>query len=158
MFCDVRYWAVAPTSLWCCILHFCRNWRMPKLRCISAMLHLCKRRNLATVCARRWWKIEMARPTVRVSEILALQLAVQIIYNCQSATAILFPRESETRSIKDLSGKWRFQIDVSPSRQQSFEEKWWTDNLPGWIDMPVPASYNDITQNITIRDFVGWAW
>ena len=24
--------------------------------------------------------------------------------------------------------------------------------------MPVPASYNDITQNSTIRDFVGWAW
>ena len=24
--------------------------------------------------------------------------------------------------------------------------------------MPVPSSYNDITNNKTIRDFVGWAW
>lgn len=24
--------------------------------------------------------------------------------------------------------------------------------------MPVPSSYNDITQNSTLRDFVGWAW
>ncbi|XP_018105161.1 beta-glucuronidase isoform X2 [Xenopus laevis] len=26
------------------------------------------------------------------------------------------------------------------------------------IDMPVPASYNDITQDISLRDFVGWVW
>ena len=26
------------------------------------------------------------------------------------------------------------------------------------IPMPVPSSYNDITQNKTLRDFVGWAW
>lgn len=24
--------------------------------------------------------------------------------------------------------------------------------------MPVPSSYNDITVDATIRDFVGWAW
>ena len=24
--------------------------------------------------------------------------------------------------------------------------------------MPVPSSYNDITNNKTIRDFTGWAW
>lgn len=26
------------------------------------------------------------------------------------------------------------------------------------IDMPVPASYNDITQDTALRDFVGWVW
>ncbi|XP_018102417.1 beta-glucuronidase isoform X2 [Xenopus laevis] len=26
------------------------------------------------------------------------------------------------------------------------------------IDMPVPASYNDITQDISLRDFIGWVW
>ena len=25
-------------------------------------------------------------------------------------------------------------------------------------EMPVPASYNDITTNSSIRDYVGWAW
>lgn len=24
--------------------------------------------------------------------------------------------------------------------------------------MPVPASFNDITQNKTIRDYLGWSW
>lgn len=24
--------------------------------------------------------------------------------------------------------------------------------------MPVPSSYNDITTNSTIRDYVGWSW
>lgn len=24
--------------------------------------------------------------------------------------------------------------------------------------MPVPSSYNDITQNSTIRDYFGWVW
>ena len=26
------------------------------------------------------------------------------------------------------------------------------------IQIPVPSSYNDITTNKTIRDFIGWAW
>lgn len=26
------------------------------------------------------------------------------------------------------------------------------------IDMPVPASYNDITQDAKLRDFIGWVW
>jgi len=24
--------------------------------------------------------------------------------------------------------------------------------------MPVPSSYNDITQDMSIRDFIGWVW
>ena len=30
--------------------------------------------------------------------------------------------------------------------------------LTDTILMPVPASYNDITQDHKIRDFLGWAW
>lgn len=26
------------------------------------------------------------------------------------------------------------------------------------MDMPVPASYNDITQDSRLRDFIGWVW
>ena len=26
------------------------------------------------------------------------------------------------------------------------------------IPMPVPSSYNDITQDRSLRDFIGWAW
>lgn len=26
------------------------------------------------------------------------------------------------------------------------------------IDIPVPASYNDITEDKSLRDFIGWVW
>ena len=26
------------------------------------------------------------------------------------------------------------------------------------IDMPVPSSYNDVTQDAKIRDHIGWVW
>lgn len=26
------------------------------------------------------------------------------------------------------------------------------------MDMPVPCSYNDVTQDRSLRDFVGWVW
>ena len=75
--------------------------------------------------------------------------------------SLLYPRESESREIKDLGGKWKFRIDDSADRNQSFRQHWWEKPLHSSghvIDMPVPASYNDITQNRLIRDFVGWAW
>ena len=76
--------------------------------------------------------------------------------------AILFPIESLSRELKDISGNWKFTIDNSSSRNESFKNKWWNRPLEqssSWtIDMPVPASYNDITQSQSIRDFVGWAW
>jgi beta-glucuronidase len=55
---------------------------------------------------------------------------------------MLFPIETETREVKDLSGIWDFKRDGEDS----------------FILMPVPASYNDITQDITLRDYVGKVW
>uniref|UniRef100_H2XR42 Beta-glucuronidase n=1 Tax=Ciona intestinalis TaxID=7719 RepID=H2XR42_CIOIN len=78
-----------------------------------------------------------------------------------SANGILYPMESESRQVKDLSGRWRFRTDNSSGRDTGFQERWWERRLAETghvIDMPVPASYNDITQDKSIRDFVGWAW
>jgi beta-glucuronidase len=55
---------------------------------------------------------------------------------------MLFPIETETREVKDLSGIWDFKREGEDS----------------FILMPVPASYNDITQDITLRDYVGKVW
>lgn len=118
----------------------------------------CGRRQFLSLDFVTRWQNEMSRPLFSMPRILFMQLTIQICLQFHPSIAILYPRESETRSIKDLSGKWRFQIDDSASRHLSFDQKWWTVNLPNWIDMPVPASYNDITQNATIKDFVGWAW
>ena len=78
------------------------------------------------------------------------------------SAALLYPIESESREVKDLSGRWRFVADDSSDRNRGFRESWWTKPLressSRVIDMPVPASYNDITQDRELRDFVGWAW
>ncbi len=70
---------------------------------------------------------------------------------------LLYPAESETRQIRSLDGIWQFRIDEQGVGEV---EKWFAlPNLPEpTIPMPVPASYNDITQNITIHRHIGWAW
>lgn len=30
--------------------------------------------------------------------------------------------------------------------------------LGDYWKMPVPSSYNDVSTNVTIRDYVGWSW
>ncbi|KAM4546861.1 beta-glucuronidase [Fundulus diaphanus] len=76
-------------------------------------------------------------------------------------TGMLFPRESSSREVKALNGLWAFRADRSPSRNQGFARAWYKSRLAETgpvIDMPVPASYNDITQDPTLRDFIGWVW
>lgn len=80
----------------------------------------------------------------------------------QPSDGLLFPRESESREIKDLSGLWNFKVDNSTGRKVGFEEEWWLKPLCQQtgeaITMPVPSSYNDITTDRRLRDFVGWVW
>ena len=69
---------------------------------------------------------------------------------------MLFPVENEIRQVKYLNGIWRFRKEGRLG--QGFDEKWYERPLKDWIDMPVPASYNDITVDKTLRDHVGWVW
>ena len=74
---------------------------------------------------------------------------------------LLFPKDSPSRLVKSLDGVWHFRADFSPSRNAGFEEEWWKKPLASTgdvIKMPVPSSYNDITQDAKLRDFVGWVW
>lgn len=80
---------------------------------------------------------------------------------CLLDSGLLFPRESSSREIKQLDGLWSFRADKSPNRNQGFDKAWYKSRLRETgpvIDMPVPASYNDITQDPTLRDFTGWVW
>ncbi|XP_068457489.1 beta-glucuronidase [Clinocottus analis] len=80
---------------------------------------------------------------------------------CPLDAGMLFPRESSSRERKELSGLWSFRADMSPSRNQGFLGAWYKQRLAETgpvIDMPVPASYNDITQDPKLRDFIGWVW
>ncbi len=65
---------------------------------------------------------------------------------------MLYPRESRSREVKDLSGIWRFKAD---SQAQGLKNQWFLSPLTETIPMPVPSSYNDITQDISLRDFLG---
>ncbi|XP_060769439.1 beta-glucuronidase [Neoarius graeffei] len=81
---------------------------------------------------------------------------------CESVDGgTLFPQESVSREVKELNGLWTFRADFSPNRNQGFEQFWFKRPLAESgpvIDMPVPSSFNDITQEPTLRDFIGWVW
>lgn len=69
---------------------------------------------------------------------------------------MLFPVENEFRQVSTLNGIWRFRRESRPG--QGLEEKWYEAPLSNYIEMPVPASYNDITTDQELRDHVGWVW
>lgn len=68
---------------------------------------------------------------------------------------MLYPYETRSREVKDLSGIWKFKFD---KHNQGQKEKWYEKPLVDPILMPVPASYNDITQEAAIRDHIGDVW
>ncbi len=68
---------------------------------------------------------------------------------------MLYPQENESRELRDLSGIWRFKRDP---RNEGRRERWFARPLPGTIAMPVPSSYNDVTQDVELRDHVGDVW
>ncbi len=69
---------------------------------------------------------------------------------------MLFPVENEIRQVKYLNGVWKFRKEGR--MRQGFDEKWYDRPLTDWMEMPVPASYNDITTDKSLRDHVGWVW
>lgn len=42
---------------------------------------------------------------------------------------MLFPRESPSREIKDLSGLWTFRADFSKDRNLGFQKSWFQSPL-----------------------------
>ncbi|XP_060612892.2 beta-glucuronidase [Anolis sagrei] len=74
---------------------------------------------------------------------------------------LLYPRESRTRERKELGGLWSFRPDWSPARDTGFRQKWFLQPLRKFgpvMEMPVPASFNEITQDPGLRHYVGWVW
>jgi len=68
---------------------------------------------------------------------------------------MLYPQESESREVKDLSGLWSFRADQAG---RGHVDRWFASPLTDTIVMPVPASYNDLTQDISLRDHIGDVW
>jgi beta-glucuronidase len=68
---------------------------------------------------------------------------------------MLYPVENAIREIKDLSGVWSFKVDT---RSEGYRHSWFASRLNDAMEMPVPASYNDITTDRAIRDHIGDVW
>ncbi|CAG7674586.1 unnamed protein product [Allacma fusca] len=79
----------------------------------------------------------------------------------QQSSGILYPQESESRELKSLDGIWNFRLAPRLQPDLGFQQEWYSGKLvkTGAVDMmPVPSSYNDVTQLKEYRDHVGWAW
>jgi beta-glucuronidase len=68
---------------------------------------------------------------------------------------MLRPIENDARDLKSLTGLWRFAIDTD---SRGRHDRWWRGPLQGAREIAVPASYNDLFADNTIRNHVGDAW
>lgn len=67
----------------------------------------------------------------------------------------LKPQANAARELMSLDGVWNFALASSENIDQ---DQAWTRNVPPDLQVPVPASYNDIFVDSEIRDHVGWVF
>jgi beta-glucuronidase len=68
---------------------------------------------------------------------------------------MLRPQDTATRERKPLTGLWRFRLDPAGEGRSA---GWFTRPLAGAREMPVPASFNDVTADPAVRDYFGDLW
>ena len=72
---------------------------------------------------------------------------------------MLYPLETETRSVRRLDGIWRFRFDPVQGRESAGIAGGFPDSpLTDTISMPVPSAWNDLFEDQADREFVGWVW
>ncbi|XP_063225193.1 beta-glucuronidase-like isoform X1 [Bacillus rossius redtenbacheri] len=102
---------------------------------------------------------ERRRHTARDRRQMGMPVWLVLAAVCWPARGgVLYPQQSETREVKTLDGIWRFRTSPPGDQEAGFTQSWYASALDQWINMPVPASYNDVTVNASIRDYVGWVW
>mmetsp|Transcript_15107 Transcript_15107/g.32091 ORF Transcript_15107/g.32091 Transcript_15107/m.32091 type:complete len:714 (+) Transcript_15107:902-3043(+) len=88
-----------------------------------------------------------APPLLRAMIFITLSHLVQ--------AGLLHPQDSESRETKQLGGLWRFRADFDG---EGYAQKWQATLPEPTLQMPVPCSYNDLTQDVRLRDMVGVVW
>lgn len=68
--------------------------------------------------------------------------------------SMLYPVESRTRRVVDLSGIWDFKVDVN---NEGISKEYYK-GLKESDFIPVPSSYNDLFTDKKIREHVGYVW
>ena len=67
---------------------------------------------------------------------------------------MLYPILTPSRLLIDLGGTW----DFKPDDGRGFSERWYASPLTEPLHMPVPASYNDLTESEELREHCGWVF
>ncbi|KAF4452071.1 putative b-glucuronidase [Fusarium austroafricanum] len=68
---------------------------------------------------------------------------------------MLKPQANASRELVSLDGIWNFALALSNNIK---DEKAWERNIPPTLQIPVPASYNDIFVDSNIHNHVGWVY
>src|SRR5690625_109754 len=68
---------------------------------------------------------------------------------------MLRPQDTSTRERKSLNGLWAFRLDPDDAGR---DEQWYAAPLRQAREMAVPASFNDIIADRTVRDYFGDVW
>ncbi|MBS3995085.1 MAG: beta-glucuronidase [Alkaliphilus sp.] len=68
---------------------------------------------------------------------------------------MLYPKITCSRYLVNLSGVWNFKADYE---EEGYKNLWYKNGLKDYELMAVPASFNDITVDARLRDFVGDVW
>lgn len=70
------------------------------------------------------------------------------------ANKMLYPQNTLTRQVVDLSGMWKFSFDF----EDKGEERGYQNGLKDYIDMPVPSSFNDFFTDKKSKEYLGDVW
>jgi beta-glucuronidase len=68
---------------------------------------------------------------------------------------MLRPQANSVRELVSLNGVWNFALATSPDLEADAA---WTRTIPPTLQVPVPASYNDIFPHREFQTHVGWAF
>ncbi|EXA32751.1 beta-glucuronidase [Fusarium oxysporum f. sp. pisi HDV247] len=68
---------------------------------------------------------------------------------------MLKPQANASRELVSLDGVWNFALSQSVDIN---DERAWERSIPPKLQVPVPASYNDIFIESNIRNHVGWVY
>lgn len=68
---------------------------------------------------------------------------------------MLRPSANTWRDRRNLDGLWRFAVDRDGVGRH---QHWWQAPLPGRTEVAVPASYNDLFADPSVREHVGDVW
>ncbi|WP_250036706.1 beta-glucuronidase [Paractinoplanes maris] len=68
---------------------------------------------------------------------------------------MLRPQDSSTREKKRLDGLWSFRLDRDSAGRDA---GWFRGPLTGAREMAVPASFNDLAADASVRDYFGDIW